>query len=164
MNDVRTPTSGRGRAAVAAGRHDDVACTNRAAGGVESPRVAVAFDALDARPGAHVEPFPVGVLAEVLEQAVAGDPATEAAGDAPSREPGEEPRGVQVQPVVAPAPGGARLGARFDEQRLEAGAAQQRSGGEARRAGADDHEVACLHDGGHTIKSHPIRPPKRWEN
>ena len=54
---------------------------------------------------------------------------------------------MQVQPVVAAAPGGAGLGPRLEQERLDAGAAEQRRGGEAGRAGPDDRDLAGLHPG-----------------
>ena len=52
-----------------------------------------------------------------------------------------------MQPVVAAAPGRPRLWPRLEQERLDARVAEQRSGGEAGRAGADDHDFVRLHAG-----------------
>ena len=85
--------------------------------------------------GAHLEAVPLGVGAEVLDQAVARDPAAEAAWDPEARQAGEQTRRVQPQPVVAVPPGSARLGAGLEDERLEAALTEQRARCEPGRAG-----------------------------
>ena len=58
---------------------------------------------------------------------------------------------MQAQPVVALAPGRARLGACLEHERPQALPAQERGGGEPGRAGADDRDVRLVHARGHTI-------------
>jgi len=114
-------------------------------GRLEPPGVAVALDPLHALVRAHVEPF--RVVAEVRKQVVARDPAAVAARNAPAGQPRQQPRRVQVQTVVAAAPGRPRLGPRLEQERLDTGVAEQRGGGEAGRAGTDDRDFRRFHAG-----------------
>ena len=96
---------------------------DRAGLGVEAPRVSVALDPRD-ESCSHREPLGVGVLAGIVENAVARDPAAVPAWNPPTRQAGEESRRVQAQPVVAFAPRGSRLGAGLEDERLDARAAK----------------------------------------
>src|SRR5205085_8109150 len=106
--------------------------------------------AIDAGACADLEIVGLGVAPEVLEQVVARDPAAVPARDAQAGEPGEEPRRVQPQPVVAHAPGRPRLGSLLEHQRAQSLAAQESGGGETGRTAADDRDLAGIHGRGHT--------------
>ena len=85
-----------------------------------------------------------GVLLEVGDDVVAGDPAAVASGDRQAGQPGPPARGVQVQPVVVVAPALTDPGRAIDDEGVDTPLPQRRSHGQATRTGTDhDHSFAA---------------------
>ena len=111
--------------------------------GLQLPPAVDPVDApdVDAELGSDVEP--AGVVAQVADEVVAGDPPTVAARNAGMRQTREPADGVQPEPVVARLPTRTDARRAFQQCVRDSAAVQGRSHGEPGRSGPDHHDVGC---------------------
>ena len=108
---------------------------------LHDPPVRAAVDPKRRRPRANVKAVPCRVVLQVAHEIVAADPPAVTARDPVSRQAGEQPRRVKLEPVVARAPRSAGLRAGLENDRADTASLEQRRDRETSRAGADNDHV-----------------------
>lgn len=134
------------RALVRAGRQDDVACGDRARGGVRDEAAVRRGQTGDLHAQPHRRVDHGRVLGQVVDDVGAGHEAVRVGavvGHAGQQE--GEVRGDEAEAVPAVVPAAAEPVAAVDHQMADAGAGQVMAGGQARLPGSDDQRADLLH-------------------